>query len=143
MRRLSLICRRPVEHWGDLRIDGFIQGKQVISKTMSGRGVDQKFALLPDDTQLNADGADATRVVLRVTDEFGAIRPFANDAIKLEVDGPAEIIGDNPFALIGGTGAVWIRAQEQPGKVTLTATHPQLGKQQVQFELVAVCAERA
>ena len=129
--------------WGDLRIDGFIQGKQVISKTMSGRGVDRKFILLPDDTQLNADGADATRVVLRVTDEFGAIRPFANDAIVLEVEGPAEIIGDNPFALVGGTGAVWIRAQEQPGTVTLTATHPQLGKQQVQFELKAVPPERA
>jgi len=134
---------RAVDPWGDLRIDGFLQGKQVISKTLSGRGVDQKFALLPDDTKLNADGADTTRVVLRVTDEYGAIRPFANDAIKLELDGPAEIIGDNPFALIGGTGAVWIRAQEQPGTVTLTATHPQLGKQQVQLELTAVSPERA
>jgi len=129
--------------WGDLRIDGYLEGKLVISKTMSGRGVDQKFALAPDDTQLNADGADATRVVLRVTDEFGAIRPFANDAIKLELDGPAEIIGDNPFALIGGTGAIWIRAREEPGTVTLTATHPQLGKQTVQFEIRPVAAERA
>ncbi len=129
--------------WGDLRIDGFIEGKQVISKSMSGRGADRKFALLPDDTQLHADGADTTRVVLRVTDEFDAIRPFANDAIKLELDGPAEIIGDNPFALVGGTGAIWIRAQEQPGTVTLTATHPQLGKQELQFELKAVPAERA
>ena len=74
-----------------------------------------------------ADGADTTRVVLRVTDEFGAIRPFANDAIKLELDGPAEIIGDNPFALIGGTGAIWIRAREQPGTATLTAKHPGAG----------------
>ena len=82
---------------------------------MSGRGVDQKFTLLPDDTKLVADGADTTRVVLRVTDEFGAIRPFANDAIKFQLEGPAEIIGDNPFALIGGTGAIWIRAKEQPG----------------------------
>jgi beta-galactosidase len=134
---------KAVGDWGDLRIEGFLQGKLAISKTMSGRGVDQKFAVLPDDTQLFADGADTTRVVLRVTDEFGAIRPFANDAIKLELDGPAEIIGDNPFALIGGTGAIWIRAQEQPGTVTLTATHPQLGRQMVQFELSAVAPERA
>ena len=129
--------------WGDLRIDGYIQGKQVISKTMSGRGVDQKFALLPDHTKLNADGADTTRVVLRVTDEFDAIRPFANDPIKFEIDGAAEIIGDNPFALIGGTGAIWIRAKEQAGTVTLTGTHPVLGKRQVQFELAAVAAELA
>ena len=134
---------KAVNHWGDLRIDGYIDGKVAISKTMSGKGVDQKFTLLPDDTKLNADGADTTRVVLRVTDEFDAIRPFANDAIKFEIDGPAEIIGDNPFALIGGTGAIWIRAKEQPGKVTLTATHPVLGKQQVVFDFATVPPELA
>ncbi|HKV62208.1 MAG TPA: glycoside hydrolase family 2 TIM barrel-domain containing protein [Candidatus Acidoferrum sp.] len=134
---------RAVFQWGDLRIDGYIQGKQVISKTLSGRGVDQKFTLLPDDTKLIADGADTTRVVLRVSDEFGAIRPFANDAIKFTLDGPAEIIGDNPFALIGGTGAIWIRAKEQPGTVKLTATHPYLGAQQLQFELAPAPPEIA
>jgi beta-galactosidase len=119
--------------WGDLRLEGYIQGKQVIVKKYSGKGVDEKFTLLPDDTSLIADGADATRVVLRVTDEFDAIRPFANDAIKFEVEGPADLIGDNPFALVGGTGAVWIRTREQAGTVRLTATHPVLGKQQVEF----------
>jgi beta-galactosidase len=134
---------RAVGHWGDLRIDGYLQGKQVISKTLSGRGVDQKFTLLPDDTRLIADGGDTTRVVLRVTDEFGAIRPFANDAIKFTLEGPAEIIGDNPFALIGGTGAIWIRAKEQPGTVKLTATHPYLGAQQLQFEIAPAPPEIA
>jgi beta-galactosidase len=121
--------------WDDLRIDGYIQGKKVISRSFSGKGIDQKFALLPDDTTLTADEADTTRVVLRVTDEFGAVRPFANDAIRFELTGPAQLIGDNPFALIGGTGAVWIRAGEQPGKVRLTAHHPYLGAQHVEFEI--------
>jgi len=119
--------------WGDLRIEGYIQGKQVIVKNLSGRGIDQRFEILPDDTHLIADGADTTRVVLRVTDEYGAIRPFSNDAIKLEIEGPAEILGDNPFALIGGTGAIWIRAKEQSGTVRLTATHPVLGVQKIEL----------
>jgi beta-galactosidase len=119
--------------WGDLRIEGYIDGKQVIEKRMSGRGVDAKFLLLPDDNELAADGADTTRVVLRVTDEFGAVKPFANDSIRLELDGPAEIIGDNPFSLIGGTGAVWIRALEQPGTVRLKAIHPSLGAQHIEL----------
>jgi len=127
--------------WGDLRIEGYIQGKQVIAKSYSGKGIDQKFMVLPDDTQLVADGADTTRVVLRVTDEFGAIRSFANDAIALDIEGPAEIIGDNPFALVGGTGAVWLRAKEQAGRVRLIATHPTLGKQHVDFEIVAAPPE--
>ncbi len=127
--------------WGDLRLEGYIQGKQVIVKRYSGKGIDQKFTLLPDDTSLIADGADTTRVVLRVTDEFDAIRPFANDAIKFELEGPAELIGDNPFSLIGGTGAVWIRTKEQAGTVRLTATHPVLGKQQVEFTISAAAPE--
>jgi beta-galactosidase len=75
-------------------------------------------------------------VVLRVTDEFDAIRPFAADAIRLEITGPAEIIGDNPFSLVGGQGAVWIRALEMSGKARLTAFHPQLGVRQVDFNIV-------
>ena len=129
--------------WGDLRIDGYIQGKQVISRTLSGKGIDQKFTLLPDDTTLLADGADTTRVVLRVTDEFDAIRPFANDAIRFELSGPATLIGDNPFSLIGGTGAIWIRSTEQPGRVRLTAHHPNLGTQQVELEITPAPPEIA
>jgi beta-galactosidase len=130
-------------NWGDLRIEGYIKGKQVIAKSYSGKGVDKKFELLPDDTSLNADGTDSTRVVFRVTDEFGAIRPFADSAITLELTGPAELIGDNPFALIGGTGAIWIRAKEQEGEARLTATHLQLGKQEVTFKITPAVQEAA
>ncbi|PYX66750.1 MAG: glycoside hydrolase family 2, partial [Acidobacteria bacterium] len=123
--------------WGDLKIEGYIQGKLVTTKLMSGSGVDTKFLLLLDDTRLLADGADSTRVVLRVTDEFGCIRPFANESIKFDLQGPAQLIGDNPFSLVGGTGAVWVRAQERSGKAILKAVHPYLGAQQVEIEIAA------
>jgi beta-galactosidase len=131
----SVNLEHAVHDWGDLRIEGYLQGKQAIVKTLSGRGVDKEFQVLPDDKQLKADGADTTRVVLRVADEYGAVRPFANDSIKLALDGPAEIIGDNPFALIGGAGAIWIRAKEETGTARLTATHPVLGSRQITIEL--------
>ncbi len=129
----NIMIGRHLQNWGDLRIDGFIKGKKVISKTYSGKGVDQKFMLLPDDQELIGNGADATRVVLRAADEFGRVRPFANDAIRLEIEGPAEIIGDNLFSLIGGTGAIWIKAKQQPGAVRFRATHPVLGMQELSF----------
>jgi len=129
--------------WGNLRLEGYIGGNKVIEKNMSGRGVDTKFTIMPDDLALVGDGADATRVVLRVTDEVGAIRPFANDSIKLQIEGPAEIIGDNPFSLVGGTGGIWIRAKEQAGMITLTATHPTLGTQRVEFQITEAAQEEA
>ena len=129
--------------WGDLRIEGYIQGKQVIARTLSSRGVDQKFTAIADDTALIADGADTTRVVLRITDEFGAIRPFASDPIRFELAGPAELIGDNPFALVGGAGAIWIRAGETQGKARLTAHHPYLGVQTVEIDIAPASPELA
>jgi beta-galactosidase len=138
----SVDLTKSRHEWGDLRIDGYLKGQPVVSKTFSGRGVDQKFSVHADDAELSADGADSTRVVFRVTDEFGAIRPYANDSILLSLDGPAEIIGDNPFTLIGGTGAVWIRAKEQGGTVNFTAKHPRLGTQTVSFTLRETPAER-
>ncbi|MDQ2832594.1 MAG: twin-arginine translocation signal domain-containing protein [Acidobacteriota bacterium] len=128
--------------WGDLRIDGFLKGKQVISKSLSGDGVDRKFTLLPDDTTLTADGADTTRIVLRVTDQYGAIRTYADDPIAFTLEGPATLIGDNPFSLIGGTGAIWLRAQQQPGTVRLTAKHPRLGTQTLELQLTPAAPER-
>ena len=129
--------------WGDLRIDGYLGGKQVISKSLSGAGVDRKFALQADDATLLADGADTTRIVLRVTDEFGATRTYADDPIQFTLTGPAKLIGDNPFSLVGGTGAVWVRATEQPGTVTLKARHPRLGEQTITIATTRTPAELA
>ncbi len=129
--------------WGDLRIEGYLGDKKVAEKKMSGTGVDAKFTVTADDITLIGDGADTTRVVLRVTDEFGGIRPFADDSIKFSLDGPAEIIGDNPFSLVGGTGAVWIRAKEQPGTARLTAIHPRLGLQRLEFRIGEAAPEEA
>jgi beta-galactosidase len=117
--------------WGDLRIDGYLSGRLAISRSLSGRGVDRKFHLVPDDLTLEANGADTTRVVFRVT----------NDPIHFEVQGSATLIGDNPFSLVGGNGAVWIRAGEQAGIVRLTAKHPRLGSQTIEFRTTAVPAE--
>jgi beta-galactosidase len=138
----SIDLTKSRHEWGDLRVDGYLKGQQVISKTYSGRGVDQKFSVHADDTELRADGADSTRVLFRVTDEFGAIRPYANDPIELSLEGPAEIIGDNPFGLTGGTGAVWIRAREEAGTVRLTAKHPRLGSQAITLSVHDAPAER-
>lgn len=113
--------------WGDLKIEGYLDGKKVITKMMSGRGADRQLLVEPDDRELIGDGIDATRVVLRVTDEYGSIRPLANAAIVLNVTGPGEVIGENPFSLFGGVGAVWIKTRQAPGVIKLTARHPVLG----------------
>lgn len=123
--------------WDDLRIEGYINGKKVIERKMSAKGVDKQLLVEPDDRELIGDGIDATRVVLKVTDEYGAVRPFANAAIALSIQGPGEIVGENPFALFGGVGAVWIKSKASPGLIKLTATHAILGSKTVEIGVKA------
>jgi len=86
---------------------------------------------------LIGDEIDATRVVFRVTDEYGTGRPLANAALQLALSGPGEIIGENPFALFGGVGAVWIKTKEAIGVIKLTVTHAILGSKTVTLQVVA------
>src|SRR5207253_10453634 len=38
-----------VSSWGDLRVEGYMQDRQLIVKSFSGKGMDQAFEVLPDD----------------------------------------------------------------------------------------------
>jgi beta-galactosidase len=97
--------------------------------------VDEQFIVAPDDTSLVADGADSTRIVMRVADEFGNLQRYSTAAVTLTLEGPAEIVGDNPFSLSGGGGAIWIRSKQEPGAAVLKVTHPVLGTKQIQIQI--------
>ena len=90
---------------------------------------------------MTGDGCDATRVVVKVTDEYGNIRPFATAAIALSLIGPGEIIGENPLVPAGGAAAIWVRAKESAGVVNLTATHPFLGSRSIAIRVKPAEAE--
>ena len=131
----------PLNPWGDLRIDGYIGGKVALSKTYSGKGVDAKLLVEPDDVALLGDGSDVTRVLLRVTDEFGNTRQFASGSVTLSIEGPGEIIGENPFGLVGGAGAIWIKTKAEAGVIHLTAKHQYLPEQKIQITVSSTPAE--
>jgi beta-galactosidase len=125
----------PDEGWGDLRIDGYLNGEKAASRTMPGNDCDRELHVEPDDLKLVGDGSDATRVVLRVTNEHGGARPFSTGPVTLHLDGPGEIVGENPFALVGGVGAVWVKAKQAAGVIRLRAEHPYLGSKSVEIRV--------
>jgi beta-galactosidase len=100
---------------------------------MSGKGVDAALSVEPDDRELLGDGRDATRVVLRMTDEFGNSRPMSTGAVQLTIAGPGEIVGPNPFALSGGAGAIWIKSREGAGTIRLDAVLGGLKPQHIEI----------
>jgi beta-galactosidase len=120
----------------ELRIDGFLGKKRVLSRSFSSDASKDQLWLKADDAELIADGSDATRLVFRALDKFGAPRPFVGGQVTFELSGPGVIVGDNPFGWddSGGAGAVWIKTvPDRAGRIRVTASHAVLGKQSVEI----------
>lgn len=133
---LDFTGKKPVE----LKIDGYIKGSKVCSRSFSADHQQDQFSVIADDKEINGDGCDATRVVFRVTDKFGAPRPFAVGKVDFILTGPGTIIGDNPFNLkeSGGAAAIWVKAQPKTsGRITLQATHEVLGNKIITIDVMA------
>jgi beta-galactosidase len=114
----------------ELRIDGYVKNKRVLSRSFSSDRSADRLWLHADDAALVADGTDATWLKFAAVDKFGAQRPFASGDVSLAIEGPGEIVGDNPFALgdNGGAGAVYVRTLSGcTGSIRIEARHASLG----------------
>jgi beta-galactosidase len=118
-----------------LWIDGYVGDKLVLSKAFSCDTSKDELFFAADDEEIAGDGTDATRLVFKVVDKFGAERAFAGGTVKFEVKGPGVLVGDNPFTTLegsGGVGAVWIKSAENAsGQIIVKATHSVLGEKTV------------
>lgn len=115
----------------ELRIDGFIDGVKRGSVRLSADTDRDRFEFHTDAPSIAADGIDSTRLVFGITDAHGNPRAWRDGRVSFTVDGPARIVGDNPFdgRGAGSSGAVWLVADptqgplERPTVVRVTATH--------------------
>jgi beta-galactosidase len=122
----------------ELRIDGYIGHVLALSRSFSSDRNKDQFYLGADDRELIGNGSDATRLVFKTVDQFGALRPFTGGEVAFELTGPGMIVGENPFRLddTGGVGAVWIKAvAKSSGLVIVTAGHSSLGKRSVEIKI--------
>ncbi len=114
----------------ELRIDGYVGSNCVLSRSFSSDPSADQLWLKADDAELEADGSDATRLTFAVVDKYCAPRAFATGQVSLYIEGPGEIVGDNPFTLDdnGGAGAVWIRTLPgRTGVIRIHARHSAVG----------------
>jgi beta-galactosidase len=114
--------------WQELRLVGFVGKRRVAEQRFPASNEAPNLVLEVDDRTLIADGADMTRLLLRHTDAGGNQQPFSRVVVVLEVTGPAQLVGPNPCALVGGVTGLYLRAGTTAGLVTITATAPELGQ---------------
>lgn len=111
--KLMDLYGRYVGDWGKegsrYRYEGYIHDECVIVKH---RGSSKQFMIeiVPDHTVLQvADTYDATRVVIRLCDEFDNDLPFAFDPFTIRCSEHLRVIGPQNQALVGGSVGVYIR----------------------------------
>lgn len=123
----------------DLRIDGYVAHQRVITRRFSPDRSKDKLEVKIDDTVLEANGSDATRLSFRTVDHYGEPRPFTKGLVTINLTGPAQIIGDNPFDLepSGGAGAVWIKTIAQKvGPIEVIVFHPVYGSTTLSLDAI-------
>lgn len=114
----------------ELRIDGYVGNSLVLSRNYSADRSADRLWFHVDDELLLTDGADVTRLDFGAVDRFGNPRATMTGAVRLYLDGPGLIVGDNPFDLndAGGLGAVYIRTKDgEAGLIRVRGEHPVLG----------------
>lgn len=124
----------------ELRIEGFVGGRLAAARRFAAERSADRLWLAADDAEIAANGVDATRIVIAATDRFGAPRPFVEGVVRLRVEGPGVLVGENPFALgpAGGAGAVWVRTiAGRAGKIAIIAEHNGLGEARVEIRAFA------
>ena len=79
-----------------------------------------------------------TRLIFQITDEFGNPLPYAATVVAFELEGEAELIGENPFPLMGGQAALFVKARHQISSVTIHAHAPGLASKSISLKIVPV-----
>ena len=115
----------PYDPWsdpnGDLRVVGYLEGEAVIQQDIAADHRPIRLTLRSDTQELIADGADMTRLIVGLVDRFGNPLPYQHRVVEFELRGDAELLGENPLALIGGEAACFVRAGHTAGPVEVEA----------------------
>jgi beta-galactosidase len=78
---------------GTLKAVGRSNGNDICEFVLKTAGSPGRIELLPDTTQLRADGKDVSQIEFRLVDENGVRVPNADAQVKFDLTGPAKIIG--------------------------------------------------
>lgn len=131
------IITKYFANWGDeqvtYRFDGYKDGELVKSVTRTAV-MSKSLSVSADSTELVEDATyDVTRIEVLGVDQNNNRLHFANDTVKVTIDGPAKVIGPDNFALVGGGRAFWIKTVGKSGKITVTVESEDLGKKVIEL----------
>lgn len=121
--------------WEDGKFCGYADGKLVIEKEFTKEAVPANLLVIPDDTRLEKGAKDVTRFYTAVTDQKGNTLPFADNIIRVSVQGPGRIQGPDCFALTGGSFGFYVETSGEPGTVKVRVESDGFKPQESEIEV--------
>ena len=116
-----------------IEVVGYIDGEEVCRHKVEAAGEPAAIRVVCDSEELVADGRDIAHIEISIVDNNGVINPVASNAVTVNVEGAAELIGiDNGMpdshesfngnTMNAGCGSLlaMIRAKREPGDVTIS-----------------------
>lgn len=76
---------------GELKVVAYKDGKPVAEKTIVTAGKPHQIKLVPDRTEIDADGNDLSFVTVKIEDSEGNFCPLADNLVNFKIEGPATI----------------------------------------------------
>jgi beta-galactosidase len=130
--------RMPFEP-GTIKAIGSASGQEACEFVLQTAGPANRIALLPDATQMRADGRDVSQIEFRIVDENGVRVPGADAEVKFDLTGSAKIIGvgngdlnnsencqGDTHRAFQGRGLLILQSGGTAGDITLRASAPGL-----------------
>ena len=124
---------------GVLKAEGRQGDKTICEFALKTSGAPSRIQLLPDVTQIAADGRDVCLVEFRVVDSQGVRAPDADNQLTFTLEGPAEILGigngnlnsvegfkDRTHQVYQGRGLAILQSTSVGGKIVLNVSSPGL-----------------
>lgn len=125
------LYNRYVSGWGtpssEYTFEGLVGGEVACSTTL-GPSHSAGLVVEPDAAELVEDETyDVCRVVVRHIDTLGHDLPYSTDAVTVDVNGAATLIGPRVLPLLGGSTAFWIRSAGS-GPISISVDSERLGR---------------
>ena len=114
-------------------IKGYINEKEVASIEV-GPSTTFDLKVTANKTELvNEDTYDTASIRLQYVDEHNNVMEYANRIVKIQTNGPIELIGPKEQVLLGGQLTLFVKSQKGNGKATIKLFYDDGKEKEVSF----------
>ena len=96
------------------------------------------LTLEADRSEITADGADLSRLIVTAVDTNGTPVDTCRSPVQFQIEGYGELIGENPVRLRAGKMIILAQSGYVPGELTVTATSEGLAPARVKVRMAPV-----